>query len=151
MVFRHMATSRPQPPAGGNPARAVPPPAPAGAARAFQGQAVQAKPGGGTPEQAKPEQTRIDMSLIPASRPQKEDGASSFPPAVLQLPVELDVAIPVRAFRVRTLLALAPGHLIETLWPGSEDMPLAAGDVQLAWSEFEVIDTQLAVRITRLA
>jgi flagellar motor switch protein FliN/FliY len=91
------------------------------------------------------------MSLIPAARPQEEDGASSFPPAVLQLPVELDVAIPVRAFRVRTLLALAPGHLIETLWPGSEDMPLAAGDVQLAWSEFEVIDTQLAVRITRLA
>jgi flagellar motor switch/type III secretory pathway protein FliN len=69
----------------------------------------------------------------------------------MQLPVELDVAIPVRAFRVRTLLALAPGHLIEALWLSSEDMPLAAGDVQLAWSEFEVIDTQLAVRITRLA
>jgi hypothetical protein len=30
-------------------------------------------------------------------------------------------------------------------------MPLAAGDVQLAWSEFEVVDSQLAVRVTRLA
>jgi hypothetical protein len=30
-------------------------------------------------------------------------------------------------------------------------MPLAAGDVQLAWSEFEVVDTLLAVRLTRLA
>jgi hypothetical protein len=30
-------------------------------------------------------------------------------------------------------------------------MPLAAGEVQLAWSEFEVVDTQLAVRVTRLA
>jgi hypothetical protein len=30
-------------------------------------------------------------------------------------------------------------------------MPLCAGDVQLAWSEFEVVDTELAVRVTRLA
>jgi hypothetical protein len=30
-------------------------------------------------------------------------------------------------------------------------LPLAAGDVQLAWSEFEVLDTKLAVRVTRLA
>jgi len=29
-------------------------------------------------------------------------------------------------------------------------VPLASGKVQLAWSEFEVVDTQLAVRITRL-
>jgi hypothetical protein len=29
-------------------------------------------------------------------------------------------------------------------------MPLASGQVQLAWSEFEVIDSQLAVRVTRL-
>jgi len=27
---------------------------------------------------------------------------------------------------------------------------LAAGDVQLAWSEFEVVETRLAVRVTRL-
>jgi len=30
-------------------------------------------------------------------------------------------------------------------------LPLAAGEVQLAWSEFEVIETRLAVRVTRLA
>jgi hypothetical protein len=30
-------------------------------------------------------------------------------------------------------------------------VPLGSGEVQLAWSEFEVVDTQLAVRITRLA
>jgi hypothetical protein len=29
-------------------------------------------------------------------------------------------------------------------------MPLAAGEVQLAWSEFEVVDAQIAVRVTRL-
>jgi flagellar motor switch protein FliM len=65
--------------------------------------------------------------------------------------VELDVAIPVREFRVRNLLALESGQVIETQWAHGEDMPLASGDVQLAWSEFEVVESQLAVRITRLA
>ena len=46
---------------------------------------------------------------------------------------------------------LSPGQVIETQWAHGEDMPLAAGAVQLAWSEFEVIDAELAVRITRLA
>ena len=44
-----------------------------------------------------------------------------------------------------------PGQLIESQWGNGEDVPLASGEVQLAWSEFEVIDTELAVRITRLA
>jgi flagellar motor switch protein FliN/FliY len=70
---------------------------------------------------------------------------------VAQLPVELEVAVPVRDFRVRNLLSLEPGQVIETQWSPGEDMPLLAGDVQLAWSEFEVVDTQLAVRLTRLA
>jgi flagellar motor switch protein FliM len=66
------------------------------------------------------------------------------------LPVELEVAVPVREFRVRHLLALELGSLIETQWAHDEDMPLASGDVQLAWSEFEVVESQLAVRVTRL-
>ena len=32
-----------------------------------------------------------------------------------------------------------------------DDVPVAAGPVQLAWAEFEVMDSQLAVRVTRLA
>ena len=67
-----------------------------------------------------------------------------------RLPVELDVTVPVRGFRVRNLLALEPGQVIETHGAHGEDMPLGAGDVQLAWSEFEVVDTRLAVRVTRL-
>jgi flagellar motor switch/type III secretory pathway protein FliN len=70
--------------------------------------------------------------------------------AEARLPVELEVAIPLREFRVRRLLALEPGQLVESQWVHGGDVPLAAGDVQLAWSEFEVIDAQLAVRITRL-
>lgn len=69
---------------------------------------------------------------------------------VARLPVEVDVAVPVREFRVRHLLALEPGELIESQWSYGEDVPLAAGDVQLAWSEFEVLDNRIAVRITRL-
>jgi flagellar motor switch protein FliN/FliY len=70
--------------------------------------------------------------------------------ALALLPIELDVAIPVRNFRVRELLALEPGHLIETQWHNGDDVPLAAANVQLAWSEFEVIETEMAVRVTRL-
>jgi flagellar motor switch/type III secretory pathway protein FliN len=68
-----------------------------------------------------------------------------------RLPVELDVAVPLKSFRVRKLLALAPGTVVESQWGHGEDLPLACGDVQLAWTEFEVIETQLAVRLTRLA
>jgi flagellar motor switch/type III secretory pathway protein FliN len=67
------------------------------------------------------------------------------------LPVELDVAVPVREFRVRNLLALDPGTVIESRWNHGNDMPLAAGEVKLAWTEFEVIEARLAVRVTRLA
>ena len=67
------------------------------------------------------------------------------------MPVELDVVVPVREFRVRHLLALQPGELIESQWTGGDDVPLASGKVQLAWAEFEVVDSLLAVRVTRLA
>jgi flagellar motor switch protein FliN/FliY len=67
-----------------------------------------------------------------------------------RLPVELDVAVPLKDFRVRKLLTLAPGTIVESQWGHGEDLPLACGDVQLAWTEFEVIETQLAVRLTRL-
>ena len=89
----------------------------------------------------------------PAVPPEDVDQAdwAVFKGRVARLPVELDVSIPVRDFRVRHLLALAQGQVIESRWTSGEDVPLAAGEVQLAWSEFEVIDTQLAVRVTHVA
>jgi flagellar motor switch/type III secretory pathway protein FliN len=68
-----------------------------------------------------------------------------------RLPVQLDVEIPIRDFRVKNLLVLEPGALIQSQWVPGEDVPVASGEVQLAWSEFEVVDAQLAVRLTRLA
>lgn len=66
-------------------------------------------------------------------------------------PVELEVAVPIRDFRLRHLLALQPDTVIESNWSHTEDVPLSAGKVQLAWSEFEVLEQQMAVRLTRLA
>ncbi len=85
--------------------------------------------------------------------PHSADERESIPlsSSVARLPVELEVAIPLREFRVRNLLSLELEQVIESQWAYDEDMPLAAGEVQLAWSEFEVIDSKLAVRITRIA
>jgi flagellar motor switch protein FliN/FliY len=90
-------------------------------------------------------------ALVAAPLPQENEDEPVFSAPIPQLPVELDVIIPVREFRVRQLLALSPGQVIETQWSHGDDLPLAAGDVQLAWSEFEVVETRLAVRVTRLA
>ena len=77
---------------------------------------------------------------------------SITPDSVLaRLPVELEVGVPVRDFRVRNLLALEPGLIIASHWNHAEDLPLAARDVQLAWTQLELVDTTLAARITRLA
>lgn len=70
---------------------------------------------------------------------------------VARLPVEVEVAVPVRDFRVRNLLALEPGTVIAAHWSHCDDLPLCAGDVLLAWTEFEVVLNTLAVRITRIA
>lgn len=89
------------------------------------------------------------QALVPVSELRPEEREMLTGP-VKRLPVELDVAVPVEEFRVRHLLALEPGKVISSQWSYGDDVPLAAGAVQLAWSEFEVIDNQLAVRITRL-
>lgn len=86
--------------------------------------------------------------LIPT--PDLVETGLNLPTAFIRLPVGLTVSVPVRTFRVRNLLAMMPGTMVETQWGHGEDLPLAAGDIQLAWSEFEVVDRRLAVRITRL-
>jgi flagellar motor switch protein FliN len=96
-------------------------------------------------------ETTAEQALIPSPPPL--DAGTTIQPNSLEarLPVELDVAVPLRNFRVRSLLALEPGTIVESQWTHGTDVPLAAGNVQLAWSEFEVVDTRLAVRLTRLA
>lgn len=105
---------------------------------------AQREPGAGAP-------AADGSSMVPSAAQSSASEELPFNPLVARLPVQLDVTIPIRDFRVRTLLALEPGQLVESQWVNGEDVPLVAGNVQLAWSEFEVVDTQLAVRLTRLA
>jgi len=91
-----------------------------------------------------------DQALVPSPPQAQRSEPIALSAPMARLPVELEVSVPVREFRVRTLLALELGQVLGTEWAPGEDMPLLSGDVQLAWSEFEVVDTQLAVRVTRL-
>ena len=72
-------------------------------------------------------------------------------PVLAKLSVVVSAEIPLRQFRVRDLLGLQKGHLLETESPETEDVPLMTGRLHLAWSEFEIVDRQLVVRLTRLA
>jgi len=92
-----------------------------------------------------------EVALIPSPAP--EATLDEFLPEspVNRMLVEVDVAVPVRNFRVRNLLALERETIIESQWKHEEDLPLSAPGVQLAWTEFDVVETQLAVRLTRLA
>ena len=95
-------------------------------------------------------QTVAEAALVQAPAVFDGEDAVGINPLVSRLPVEVDVAVPIRKFRVRNLLALAVGAVIPSQWLHGEDMPLAARGAQLAWAEFEVIDQKLAIRITRL-
>ena len=68
-----------------------------------------------------------------------------------RLPVILTARIPLTAFKVRDLLLLQRGQMIQSDWSTSEDIPVKIGQVQLTWSEFEVVEDSMAMRLTRLA
>jgi flagellar motor switch protein FliN len=76
---------------------------------------------------------------------------SSLTVLAAKLPLQLDLRVPLPSFRVQQLLSLEKGQVVETAWPHTEDLPLWSGGVQLVWTEFEVVDQKLAVRVTRLA
>jgi flagellar motor switch protein FliN/FliY len=82
------------------------------------------------------------------ARAMEEHGAW---PMLSRLPVTLAVGIPLRRFRVCDLVALRSGQTIETAWAVTEDVPLATGEVQVAWGEFETVEERMALRLTRLA
>ncbi|MGC1422044.1 MAG: FliM/FliN family flagellar motor C-terminal domain-containing protein [Terracidiphilus sp.] len=96
-------------------------------------------------------QLAAEAALVQSpAAPYEGEGLLRLNPLISRLPVELDVAVPIRKFRVRSLLALAVGAVVASQWVQGEDLPLSAPGAQLAWTEFEVIDQKLAVRITRL-
>ena len=72
-------------------------------------------------------------------------------PLLSRIPMRLAAEIPLPRFRVKDLLGLKVGQTLPSLWPSVDDVPLKIGTVQLSWTEFEVVEQRLAVRITRLA
>ncbi len=85
-------------------------------------------------------------SITAAEPTAGQDRWSSVP----MLATAIMVAVPIPKFRVRDVLALKPGCILSSAWCGDRDVPLLAGDVQFAWTEFEVMDERLSARITRL-
>lgn len=70
---------------------------------------------------------------------------------VENLPCLLTVEIGVPGFTVGDLVHLAPGRVISTGWTVGQDVPLRVNGEVIAWSEFEVVQKRLAVRLTELA
>lgn len=68
--------------------------------------------------------------------------------AHLRMTIRVGVAL--KYFRVRDLLAIEAGQVFESLSPATEDVPVTIGQVQIGWSEFEVVDQRMALRLTRL-
>lgn len=71
-------------------------------------------------------------------------------PKVCRLDLMLAVEIPLIRFKVQDLLRLSEGQVFESAFSDTEDVPLRVGDVQLGWTEFEVVDQKIALRLTRL-
>jgi Type III flagellar switch regulator (C-ring) FliN C-term len=72
-------------------------------------------------------------------------------PLLQRLPMRLSAGIPLPGFRVRDLVGLKPGLMLRSSWLSTDDVPLKIGSVQLSWSEFEVVEQRMAIRLTRLA
>jgi flagellar motor switch/type III secretory pathway protein FliN len=67
-----------------------------------------------------------------------------------KLRVTLRAVVGLNSFKVRDLLALKEGQVFESLSPDTDDVNLLVGQVQVGWSEFEVLDQRMALRLTRL-
>lgn len=107
-------------------------PAHTASALLLQGHAQHAQPGDATGPACSGATSLTENSPLPA------------------LPMQLDVTIPIPRFRVQDLLALEKDSILESRWPHTDDVPIWCGGARLVWSEFEVADHKLAVRITRL-
>ena len=77
----------------------------------------------------------------------QKDGLDSFG----WVPCELTLEIPVPSFTVGDLIKLEKGSIVETALHHTSDIPLRANKQLIAWTEFEVVGDNLAVRVTELA
>jgi flagellar motor switch/type III secretory pathway protein FliN len=67
-----------------------------------------------------------------------------------QLRTSIRAGVALSGFTVRDLLAMKEGQVFESVSPATEDVPVKIGQVQVGWSEFEVLGQTMALRLTRL-
>ena len=70
---------------------------------------------------------------------------------VESLPCLLTIEVSVPGFTVSDLVHLERGRIIATRWTVGQDVPFRINGELIAWSEFEVVQNRLAVRLTELA
>jgi flagellar motor switch/type III secretory pathway protein FliN len=83
-----------------------------------------------------------------------EEGASGLPDpveAVPWLPCTITLELPLVHFTVDKLSKLSKGSVVSTACPRNSDIPLYVNGQIIGWTELEVIDDHLAVRIMEIA
>ena len=105
------------------------------------------------PEQAHP--TGL-ATIVPEPRPAPVSLMATVEehpewPLLSRIPMRLIAGIPLPNIRVKDLIGLKPGQVLSSKWLSTDDVPLKIGDVHLSWSEFEVVEQRMAIRLTRLA
>ena len=83
----------------------------------------------------------------PAESETKKDPVDHFP----WLPCSLTVEVPVPGFTIADLLKMSAGTVIASGCGAMSDVPLRVNGQLIAWTEFDVVEDRLAVRITELA
>jgi len=67
------------------------------------------------------------------------------------LPCTVSLEIPLQRFTIGDLWKLAKGSVVSTACPRNSNLPLYVNGQRIGWTELEVIDDRLAVRITEIA
>jgi len=96
----------------------------------------------------------MDAAVQRAKDPQSSDAAAPGKDPVEAygwFPCLLSLELPVSRFTVGDLLRLRVGSIVETSSQQTSDIPLRANGLLIGWTEFEVIENHVAVRITELA
>jgi flagellar motor switch/type III secretory pathway protein FliN len=104
------------------------------------------------PEQLRP--IEMDAAVQRAKEPQSvANPTSAKDPSEIYgwFPCLLSLEIPVSRFTVGDLLRLRVGSIVGTSSHHASDIPLRANGLLIGWTEFEVIGSRVAVRITELA
>ena len=93
------------------------------------------------------------MAAPTTTTPVKQESTSDPDPwtHVIALSCQLTVDMPLPEFKVADMLRLKRGSVINSHWRLGADVPLRVNGEVIAHGEFEVVGTQLAVRLTELA